>query len=140
MENEQRIINCGHCGENEYVAPERTTLFEYTRDRAKTHLKIGCFALEDRVSIEFVDWQDEKEMEWARQFPTVVEESCEDEQLIAVWKHKFDIKAINEYDLTGSQRKKCDFLKYLLEVTPDNEIQAEFAQPQPPRLLGWRWK
>ena len=137
---EKRVINCGHCGENEYVEKERTTFFEYTKDQAKNHLKIGCYALKDRVSVEFVDWQDEDEMQFAKQFDTVTEDYCEDEQLVAVWKHKFDIKAISEYDLTVSQEKKCDFLKYLLENTPDPEIQAEFAKPQPPQTLPRSWK
>lgn len=137
---EKRVIHCGHCGENEYVEIERTAFYEYTKDQAKNHLKIGCYALKDRVSIEFVDWQDEKEMEFARQFETVTQDYCEDEQLIAVWKHKFGIKAINEYELTGSQQKKCDFLKHLLETMPDPDIQAEFEQPMPPRKLNWTWK
>lgn len=138
-------FRCGNCGNNEVTTRENTTLFMYERDRMKNHLRIDCYAREGHVTIHFLKWSDEKEMEWASQFDHAVDENgeiptyCEDESLIQVWRHHYDIKAVKEYEITGSQQKKLNFLKYLLEVTPDEVIHQEFSEPQPERTLPLRW-
>lgn len=139
-------FECGNCGNNEVTTKENTTLFMYEKDQGKNHLKIDCFAREGYITVHFLDWTNEEEAEWASQFDYAVDEEgnvpqvCEDESLVAVWRDHYGIKAMSEYELTGSQIKKCDFLKYLLETTPDEEIQAEFAKPQPPQTLPRSWR
>lgn len=139
-------FECQNCGNNEFTTKENTTLYQYTNDKSKNHLKIDCFAREGYTTIHFLQWADADEAEWVSQFDYAVDENgevpevCEDEQLLAVWRDHYGIKAVNEYDLTDRQQLQCNFLKFLLETKPDAGIMAEMNQPMPERTLPWSWK
>lgn len=144
--NDPLIFKCENCGNNERTTAENTTLFMYEEDKEKNHLKTECFAREGYVSVHFLNWDDEQQRLWAAQFDYAVDDegnvpkTCDDEALVAVWRDHHGIKAHNEYELTGSQIKKCDFLKYLMETMPDEDIQAEFSEPMPPRTYPESWR
>lgn len=127
--HEPMHFRCESCDMDERTRLDNTTLFFYTKDKGKTHLKVDCEFNPGTCSRFFLDWTDEELMDWATQFDYYVDENGEipeyaHQSVELMWKEAHGIKAVPE-TLAESDEYAVHFMHYLLNTMDSTEIINE---------------